>query len=149
MNRLALAASVGLVVGGCAHSLPSSQAVQQEDAKCSLVHTLLSEPSPSRQIDEFNSEGREAPVPVAVFVSRPDEGQLERFFVGDAPDCGDARFQVVRQLGRKGLVLYLQETPDGYSYSARRSGPEELSLGGAPQGVVRRKAAGGWVAASD
>jgi hypothetical protein len=152
MNRLLLAATGGLALMGCAHSAPSApsaERLQQEDAKCSLVHTLLSEKVPAEHIHELATEGRELPVPVAVFVRHPEQGQLERFFVGDSPDCGDSEFHVVRQLGRKGLVLYLQETPDGYTYDARLAGPEDLSMGGAPQGVVRRKAEGGWVAASD
>jgi hypothetical protein len=149
MNRLALATTLGLGLVGCAHSLPSSQRMQQEDAKCALVRTLLSEPVPAQRITDLNAEGRELPVPVAVFVRKPDQGVLERFFVGDSPECGDTQFQVVRQLGRQGVVLYLQETPDGYTYDARRAGPEELSMGGTPQGVVHRKAEGGWAVAND
>jgi hypothetical protein len=149
MNRLALATTFGLAVVGCAHAVPSSQRMQEEDARCSLVRTLLTEPGPSRELTELASEGRQLPVPVAVFVRRPEQGVLERFFSGESPDCGDTQFHVVRQLGRKGLVLYLQETQDGYSYDAQRAGPEELSMGGAPQGVVRRNAEGGWVAASN
>ena len=147
MNRLALATVCGLALVGCAHSAPSPQHVQEEDAKCALVQTLLSEPVPSQQLNALVTEGREQPVPVAVFLRRPDEGQLERFFTGESPDCGSDQFHVVRQLGRQGLVLYLQETTDGYSYDARRAGPEELSMGGAPLGVVHRKAEGGWAAA--
>ncbi len=149
MNRLALATALGLGLVGCAHSLPSSARLQQEDAKCELVRTLLNEPVPAQRISELATEGRELPVPVAVFVRKPEQGLLERFFVGDSPDCGDTQFHVVRQLGRQGLVLYLQETQDGYTYDARRAGPEELSMGGRPQGTVRRKAEGGWVAAGD
>lgn len=149
MNRLALATTLGLAVVGCAHSVPPSQRIQEEDAKCSLIRTLLAEPVPSQQIAELTSAGRDMGVPVAVFVRRPDQGVLERFFAGDAPDCGNDQFHVVRQLGRKGLVLYLEETKDGYSYDAQRAGPDDLSMGGAPQGVVRRNAEGGWVAASD
>ncbi|WP_224249525.1 hypothetical protein [Hyalangium gracile] len=149
MNRLVLATTLGLAVVGCAHTTPSAQLAQEEDAKCALVRTLLSEPVPSRHMGELEAEGREAPVPVAVFVRDAEQGMLERFFVGDSPSCGDEQFHVVRQLGRQGLVLYLEETKEGYAYDARRAGPEELSMGGAPQGVVRRKAEGGWVAASD
>jgi hypothetical protein len=149
MNRLALATTLGLAVAGCAHSVPPAQRLQEEDARCSLVRMLMTEPVPSRQVTELASEGRELPVPVAVFLRRPEQGVLERFFSRDSLDCGDEQFHVVRQLGRKGLVLYLQETQDGYSYDAQRAGPDELSMGGAPQGVVRRNAEGGWVAASD
>jgi hypothetical protein len=149
MNRLALVAALGLTVVGCAHSGPSAQRLQSEEEKCALVHTLLREPVPSQRLTEITDEGREAPVPVVVFLRQPEEGLLERFFEGDGDACGDTHFHVVRQLGRQGLVLYLQETPDGYSYDVRRAGPEELSMGGAPQGVIRRSAAGGWVAASN
>jgi hypothetical protein len=97
----------------------------------------------------MTNEGRELPVPVVVFVRKPEEGLLERFFDGDSPSCGDEQFRVVRQLSREGLVLYLQDAPEGYTYDARRAGPEDLSMAGAPQGFVRRNAQGGWVAASD
>jgi hypothetical protein len=149
MNRLALATTLGLTVVGCAHSVPSAQSVHEEDTKCALVQTLLSEPVPSQRLAEFAAEGRQVPVPVAVFVRKPEEGVLERFFGGDSPECGDPRFQVVRQLGMQGLVLYLQETPEGYAYDARRSGPDDLSMASRPQGVIRRKASGGWAIASD
>jgi hypothetical protein len=91
----------------------------------------------------------EVPVQVTVFMRNPEEGLLERLFEGDTPACGGPRFQVVRQLSRQGLVLYLQETPEGYAYASRRAGPEELSMGGEPQGVVRRNAQGGWASATD
>lgn len=149
MNRLALATTLGLGLVGCAHSLPSAQSIQQEDSKCALVRTLLNEPVPAQHISEFATEGKELPVPVAVFLRKPDQGVLERFFVAESPDCGDTQFHVVRELGRQGLVLYLQETQDGYSYDARRAGPEELSMGGTPQGKVRRKVEGGWAVAGD
>lgn len=149
MNRLVLATTLGLGLVGCAHSLSSEQKSQQEDAKCELVRTLLSEPVPAQRITEFTTEGRELPVPVAVFLRKPEQGVFERFFESDSPDCGDTQFHVVRQLGRQGVVLYLQETQDGYTYDARRAGPEELSMGGTPQGTVRRKAQGGWAVASD
>ena len=149
MNRLALATTLGLGMVGCAHSLPSAQSVQQEDAKCALVRTLLNEPVPAQQA-ALSSESKEPlSIPVAVFVRKPEQGVLERYFVADSPDCGDAQFHVVHDLGRTGLVLYLQETQDGYTYDARRAGPEALSMDGTPQGKVRRKVEGGWAAASD
>ncbi len=151
MNRLALAALLGLYAVGCAHSGASSQhlPVEEEVARCELVHTLLREPASAQHLTELTAEGRELPVPVVVFVRKPEEGLLERFFEGDSAECGDMNFRVAGQLSREGLVLYLQETPDGYTYDARRAGPEELSMEGVPQGVVRRKAEGGWVAATD
>jgi hypothetical protein len=148
MNRLALATALGLAIAGCAHSVPVAQRLQQEEEKCALVQTLLREPVPAQRLAQVVSEGQEMPVPVMVFVRKPEEGLLERLFVGDSPECGAAEFRVVRQLGRKGLVLYLQETQDGYSYDAQRVGPEELSMGGTPQGVIRRNGGGGWVASS-
>jgi hypothetical protein len=149
MNRLALSTTLGLALVGCAHSVPVAQQLQEEEEKCALVRMVLHEPVPTQEMAAFATEGREPPVPVMVFVRKPEEGLFERFFVGESPECGDEEFRVVRQLGRQGLVLYLQETGRGYAYDARRAGPEELSMGGAPQGVVRRNAGGGWVAASD
>jgi hypothetical protein len=149
MNRLALSTTLGLALVGCAHSVPVAQRLHEEEEKCALVRMVLREPQPTQELAAFASEGREAPVPVMVFVRKPDEGLLERFFVGESPECGDGQFHVVRQLGRQGLVVYLQETGGGYTYDARRAGPEELSMGGTAQGVVRRNSGGGWVAASD
>jgi len=148
MNRLVLATTLGLAIAGCAHSVPVAQNLQQEGEKCTLVETLLREPVPAQRLAEVVSEGQELPVPVMVFVRKPEQGLLERLFVGESPECGSAEFRVVRQLGRQGLVLYLQEAGGGYSYDAQRVGPEELSMGGAPQGVIRRNGGGGWVATS-
>lgn len=150
MTRLALATLLGLTAVGCAHSGPSAQSLQaREEGKCALLQTLMREPVPARLVAELNAEGREQAVPVMVFVRKPEEGMLERFFGGDTPACGSDEFRVVRQLNQEGLVLYLEERTEGYAYDARRSGPEELSMEGTPQGMVRRDAAGGWVAASD
>jgi hypothetical protein len=147
--RLVLTAACALIFGGCTRVVAPNSRIQDEGAKCSLVHTLLAEQTPAQHLHELTAEGRQLPVPVAVFVRRPEQGLLERFFAGDTPDCGDGEFRVVRQLGRQGLVLYLQETQDGYTYDVHRAGPEELSMGGAPQGAVRRNAGGGWVATSN
>jgi hypothetical protein len=151
MNRLALAATLGLTAVGCSHTQTAARNLQEEeDGKCLLVQTLLREPVPSRYLEELAASGHEAAVPVMVFVRKPDEGMLERFFAGDTPACGSPAFRVVRQFSQRGLVLYLQENQDGYTYDARRAGPEELSMEGAPQGFVRRAASGGgWVAATD
>ncbi|MBN1206309.1 MAG: hypothetical protein JXB05_15440 [Myxococcaceae bacterium] len=149
MNRLvALAAMLGLTVVGCAHSVPVAQRLQEEEARCALVQTLMREPVPVQHVAELSAEGKTLPVQVAVFVRTPEESLLERFFESDASLCGDTRFRVVRELLGEGLVLYLQETPDGYTYDARRAGPEDLSMGGAPQGMVRRRAEGGWMGAT-
>lgn len=149
MNRLALAPVLGLALVGCAHTASSPRPFQTEAARCELVHTLLREPAVSQRLSELTNEGLELPVPVVVFMRNPEEGLLERLFEGDSPPCGDTQFQVVRQLSRPGLVLYLQEAPEGYAYDARRGGPEELSMGGTPQGIVRRNAQGGWATAAD
>ncbi|MDY7229975.1 hypothetical protein [Hyalangium rubrum] len=151
MNRLSLAAVLGLAVAGCAHSVtsPTQQPLQTEAARCELVHTLMREPIVSQRLMEMATEGRELPLPVAVFLRDPEQGLLERLFDNDAATCGDAQFRVVRELTREGLVLYLQETPEGYAYDARRAGPEALSMGGEPQGVVRRNGQGGWATATD
>jgi hypothetical protein len=134
MNRLVLATTLGLAIAGCAHSVPVAQRLQQEEEKCALVQALLREPVPAQRLAGLISEGEEL---------------LERYFAGESPECGAAEFRVVRQLGRQGLVLYLQETQDGYSYDAQKAGPEELSMGGSPQGVIRRSGGGGWVAVSE
>lgn len=149
MNRLALATVLGLAIAGCGHAVPVAQRLQEEEEKCALVETLLREPVPARRLAEFASDGQEPPVPVVVFVRKPEQGLLERYFAGESPECGAPEFRVVRQLGRQGLVLYLQETQDGYLYDAQRAGPEELSMGGTPQGVIRRNGGGGWVAVSE
>ncbi|ADO73336.1 hypothetical protein [Stigmatella aurantiaca] len=150
MNRFAVVAALGLTAVGCSHTQTASQSLPPtEDGKCLLVHTLLREPVPAQYLEELASAGLDSAVPVMVFVRKPEEGVLERFFEGDTPACSDTAFRVVRQFAQRGLVLYLQETPEGYTYDARRSGPEELSMEGAPQGIVRRAAAGGWVAATD
>lgn len=149
MNRLALAPVLGLALVGCAHSQVSPRPQQTEEARCELVHTLVREPVVAQHLTEMTSEGRELPVPVTVFLRNAEEGRLERLFEDDLPACGDEQFRVVRQLSREGLVLYLQESPEGYAYDARRAGPEDLSLAGTPQGFVRRTAEGSWAAASD
>jgi len=148
MNRLALAPMLGLALVGCAHTETSSRPLQSEEARCELVQTLVREPVVSQRLAQMRNEGRELPVPVTVYLRDPEEGLLERFFESE-PSCGNEQFQVVRQLAREGLVLYLQEVPEGYSYDARRAGPEDLSIAGTPQGLVRRTAAGSWAAASD
>jgi hypothetical protein len=139
---------LGLALVGCAHSEASSRPLQSEEARCELVHTLVREPVVSQRLAQMAKEGRELPVPVTVYLRNPDEGLLERFFESE-PSCGNEQFQAVRQLAREGLVLYLQEVPEGYSYDARRAGPEDLSIAGTPQGLVRRTAEGSWAAASD
>jgi hypothetical protein len=149
MNRLALAPVLGLALVGCAHSKAPSKPLQSEEARCALVQTLVREPVVSQHLTEMANDGRELPVPVTVFVRNPAEGRLERLFEDDLPACGGEQFRVVRQLSREGLVLYLQESPEGYAYDARRAGPEDLSMAGEPQGYVRRDSQGGWVAASD
>ena len=149
MNRLALAPVLGLALVGCAHSQAPSRPLQTAEARCELVHTLVREPLVAQRLTEMATDGRELPVPLTVFVRNPEEGRLERFFEEDLPACGDEQFRVVRQLSREGLVLYLQESPEGYAYDARRAGPEDLSIAGAPQGFVRRTAEGSWAAASD
>jgi len=149
MNRLALAPVLGLALVGCAHSQAPSRPLQTVEARCGLVETLVHEPVVAQRLAEMAREGRELPVPVTVFVRNPEEGRLERLFQEDLPACGDEQFRVVRQLSREGLVLYLQESPEGYAYDARRAGPEDLSIAGTPQGFVRRTAEGSWAAASD
>ncbi len=149
MNRLALAPMLGLALVGCAHTKVAPTPLQSEEARCALVQTLVREPVVSQHLTEMAADGRELPVLVSVFVRNPEEGRLERLFEDDLPECGGEQFRVVRQLSREGLVLYLQESPEGYAYDARRAGPEDLTMAGAPQGIIRRTAEGSWAVASD
>jgi hypothetical protein len=138
--------TLGLVAGtGCVRTVPLAVRREAETEKCQLVQSVLKEPTPSRLVQELASEGREEPTPVVVYVRRPEQSMLERFFAGDKPLCGDATFQVVQENVLDAVVVYLQEVQDGYAYDARRAGPEELSLEGTPQGQVKRQGPA-WVA---
>ncbi len=130
---------------GCAHKERLAVKREAEAEKCQLVQSVLKEPTPSQLVKEIASEGREEPTPVVVYVRRPEESMLERFFEGDEPLCGDGTFQVVQENVLDAVVVYLQEVQDGYAYDARRAGPEELSLEGTPQGQVKRQGPA-WVA---
>ena len=152
MSRIHRMAWVSLGLGllgsvGCAHQDRARMAERRTDEaeKCQLVQSVLKEPTPSQLVKEIASEGREEPTPVVVYVRRPEESMLERFFVGDEPLCGDGSFRVVQENVLDAVVVYLQEVQDGYAYDARRAGPEELSLEGKPQGKVKR-AGLSWVA---
>ena len=131
---------------GCAHKERMAVRREAETEKCQLIQSVLKEPTPAQLVRELASEGREEPTPVVVFVRRPEESMLERFFAGDEPVCGDATFKVVQENVLDAVVVYLQEVQDGYAYDARRAGPEELSLEGTPQGRVTRNGPA-WVAA--
>ncbi|WP_163786137.1 hypothetical protein [Myxococcus vastator] len=133
---------------GCAHN-PARVAVthEAEAQKCLLLQSVLKKPTPAQLVRELASERREEPTPVVVFGLRPEESMLERFFAGDEPLCGDGTFKVVQENVLDAVVVYLQEVQDGYAYDARRAGPEELSLEGKPQGLVKREGSA-WVTAS-
>ncbi|WP_164019337.1 hypothetical protein [Pyxidicoccus trucidator] len=151
MSRFHRVAWVTLGLGllgstGCAHQAPVAVKREAEAEKCQLVRSVLKEPTPSRLVSELASEGREEPTPVVVYVRRPEESMLERFFEGDEPLCGDDTFQVVQENVLDAVVVYLQEVQDGYAYDARRAGPEQLTLEGKPQGLVKRNGPS-WVAA--
>ncbi|WP_342374720.1 hypothetical protein NVS55_25690 [Myxococcus stipitatus] len=141
------AMGVALLAGaGCAHQAPLAERREVEADKCSLVQSVLKEPTPSRMVEEIASLGRNEPTPVRVYVRRPEQAMLERFFEGDEPHCGDATFKVVQESVLDAVVVYLQEVQEGgYAYDARRSGPDELTLEGQPQGTLRR-AGPAWVA---
>lgn len=146
MNRLALTVTLGLAAAGCVRTVPLAQRVQAEEVKCELVRTLLREPVPSRLVSQFHEDGTGAqPAPVVVYLRRPRESALERFFEG-SPDCADTTFRVVQEAAVEAVVVYLETVADGYAYDARRAKPEELTMAGAPQGTVRRSGAG-WVSA--
>ncbi len=140
---------LGLLGSGCASQSNQLRLAQQQVAeaeKCQLLQSVLKEPTPSRLVSELASEGREEPTPVVVYVRRPEESMLERFFAGDEPVCGDGTFRVVQENVLDAVVVYLQEVQDGYAWDARRAGPEQLSMEGKPQGVVKRSGPA-WVAA--
>ncbi len=102
---------------------------------------------PAQLLSELHqTESTGEPAPVLVYLRRPQESVLERFFE-DSPACGDATFRVVQDAAVDAVVVYLESAAEGYTYDARRSGPEELSMVGSPQGVVRR-AGEGWVTAT-
>ena len=113
--------TLGLLGGtGCVHTVPLAVRREAEAEKCQLVQSVLKEPAPSRLVRELASEGREEPTPVVVYVRRPEESLLERFFEGDKPLCGDATFQVVQENVLDAVVVYLQEVQDGYAYDVPR-----------------------------
>ncbi len=148
MKRLAITVTLGLAATGCVHTVPLAQRVQAEEGKCELVRTLLREPVPSQLVSQFHPEGYTGePAPVMVYVRRPAESTLERFFEGTSPDCADTTFRVVQEAAVEAVVVYLEEEADGYTYDARRSSPLELSIAGKPQGTVRRSGAG-WASAA-
>jgi len=147
MNRLALTVTLGLAAAGFVRTVPLAQRVQAEEGKCELVRTLLREPTPSQLVSQFHVDGYTGePAPVMVYLRRPQESSLERFFE-DTPNCADTTFRVVQEATVDAVVVYRESVADGYTYVARRTTPQELSLSGAPQGVVRRNGAG-WVSAS-
>ncbi|WP_426753161.1 hypothetical protein [Myxococcus sp. Y35] len=130
---------------GCAHRARLAERQGVEVEKCELVHRLLQEPAPARVVREVVAAGRDEPAPVVVYVRRPEQAMLERFFSGDAPSCGDATFKVVQENVLDAVVVYLQEVQDGYAYDARRASHDELSLEGKPQGMLKRRGLD-WVA---
>jgi len=151
MSRLHRMAWLSLGLGllgstGCAHQERLTVNREAEVEKCQLVQSVLKEPAPSQLVRELASEGRKAPTPVVVYVRRPEESMLERFFAGDEPLCGDGTFKVVQENVLDAVVVYLQEVQGGYAYDARRAGPEHLTLEGKPQGRVKRNGPA-WVAA--
>ncbi|AKQ65260.1 hypothetical protein A176_002172 [Myxococcus hansupus] len=130
---------------GCAHQAPLAVRQGVEAEKCELVHRLMKEPVPSQVVQQVAATGRDEPAPVVVYVRRPEQAMLERFFSGDAPSCGDATFKVVQENVLDAVVVYLQEVQDGYAYDARRASHDELSLEGKPQGMLKRRGPE-WVA---
>lgn len=147
MKSFALAVTLGLAAAGCVRSVPLAERVQAEEGKCELVRTLLREPEPSRLLTEFHEDTSTGePAPVMVYLRRPQESSLERFFE-DSPDCADTTFRVVQEASVDAVVVYLESVTDGFTYDAKRADPQELSLASTPQGVVRRSG-DGWVPGS-
>ncbi len=132
---------------GCVHTVPIAERRVAEAEKCQLVQSVLKEPTASKLVQELASEGREEPAPVVVYVRRPEQSMLERFFEGERPFCGDGTFQVVQENVLDAVVMYLQEVDGGYAYDVRRAGPEELTMDGTPQGTVKR-AGPAWVSSA-
>lgn len=150
MNRFHRMAWVTLgVLGatGCVHTVPVAERRVAEAEKCQLVQSVLKEPAPSKLVQEIASQGREEPAPVVVYVRRPEESMLERFFEDERPMCGDGTFQVVQENVLDAVVMYLQEVEGGYAYDVRRAGPEQLTMEGTPQGSVKR-AGTAWVSSA-
>ncbi|MBN9686598.1 MULTISPECIES: hypothetical protein [unclassified Corallococcus] len=147
--RWALAvAGLGLLGSvGCVRTVPYAQRVEAEDEKCTLLQALMRQPEPAKAIQKFVSEGKEQRAPVVVYVRRPEEATLERFFTGDT-QCANDSFKVVQENVVDAVVVYLQEVQGGYAYDAQRSSPEHLSMDGRPQGTVRKDGAV-WVAGAD
>ncbi|WP_223644999.1 hypothetical protein [Corallococcus sp. EGB] len=148
IRRALAAAGLGLLgTVGCAHSVPLAQRVEVEDEKCTLLQALMRQPAPAKAIQQFVAEGKEEKAPVVVYVRRPEEGALERFFTGETRCTADT-FKVVQENVMDAVVVYLQEVQGGYTYDAQRSSPEHLTMDGHPQGTVRKDGAI-WVAGAD
>ena len=144
-RALSLCLAALATLAGCAHA-PRAAAVDAglEARKCELVRTLLGAPVPGRLLSELaTAADGEGPVPVRVFVAKPEQGWLDRLFAGE-PLCQGARFRVVQESADEALVLLLQPAADGgYHFDARRAGPQELWLAGPHQGHVAPRD-GGW-----
>jgi hypothetical protein len=147
MKQLALTVTLGLAAVGCVRTVPYAQRMQEEEGKCELVRTLMREPAPAELLSRFHGGDFDGePAPVMVYLRRPREFALERFFEG-SPDCDDTTFRVVQGAAVDAVVVYLEAVADGYTYDARRARPEELTMAGTPQGLLRRSG-GGWVPAT-
>jgi hypothetical protein len=139
--------TLGLAAAGCVRTVPLAQRVEAEEGKCELVRTLLREPTPSQLVSQFHENGYDGePAPVMVYLRRPQESALERFFEG-SPNCADTTFRVVQEATVDAVVVYLETVGDGYAYDAKRANPQELVMASTPQGVVKRNGAG-WVSAT-
>ncbi|WP_375758082.1 hypothetical protein [Corallococcus exercitus] len=132
---------------GCVRNVPYAQRMEVEDEKCTLLQALMRQPAPAQAIQKFVAEGKEERAPVVVYVRRPEEATLERFFTGE-PQCANDSFKVVQENVVDAVVVYLQEVQGGYAYDAQRSSPEHLSMEGRPQGTVRKDGTV-WVAGAD
>lgn len=147
-SLLVAVAGLGLVgAAGCVRTVPYAQRMEVEDEKCTLLQALMRQPAPAQAVQRFVAEGKEAKAPVVVYVRRPEDATLERFF-SEGTQCTDATFKVVQENVVDAVVVYLQEVQGGYAYDAQRSSPEHLSMDGRPQGTVRKDGAV-WVAGAD
>jgi hypothetical protein len=147
MKRLVLPALFALAATGCMRSRASLVDPQEEAGKCELVQTLMREPAPQQYLANLAAAGRDGPAQVLVFLRRPEQNLLERLFAGE-PNCGGYNYNVVQESTTESLVLFLQPQGDGYAFDVQSAAPDELALGGTPQGMVSKRDGGGWAASS-
>ena len=140
----ALVAGVLALLTSCVLPLPRQLTPEERAAdrdRCALVQAVMAEPT-SRALLEALQPRFEGPVPLAVYVRRPEEGMLERFLIQELA-CATAEFRIVARAPARALLLYLADAPQGFTFALEQGSPEDLALEGDPQGRVVR-AGSGW-----